>query len=1026
MMATVGEQIKEPEAGWRRYDDTHPCLKYTGTWTTPSPTNAGYYGGSIRVTSRAVDNNYVTFSFFGTKLRIISDFYSDRHSDNAITIDGVTEIYSAFRTVGTSSLQQAIVYEKVGLTLGFHTVSIATGHNRINYTLDAIDIDETGYLYSYALTAPESGWKRIDDSSPQVAVSGNIARNTTDSNFHNTSAIFTQDTTGQINFKFYGTKFRLIGAKNTNRSTNIEVFIDEVKDTSFSQNGALLYKSMDYEKSGLPLGTHIITIKGNGVYGLDAIDIDNTGYLLAQLGQQLTAPEPRWRRYDDSHSAFVYLGENWIYQQTGVSGLYNSTHHYSAQGLGGNEIKLKFYGTKFRLISSTGSDFADDILVTIDENTEYFSAKTGSTIALRQRLTYEKLNLPLGVHEVRLTSGTNGSWRLDLDAIDIDENGELLAQIGSQLSSPEVGWKRYDADIIPEHFGTDWKTQANETGRIFEGGSVLYTNVIGNYIKFSFTGNKIRLIAELYSTYDPSVEIELDGNKESISLVSPKRKSQTMVYERTNLVNGRHEMTIKKVIGTTNMHIDAIDIGYDGRLFHPEEVTTVTELEVGKRIRCHYQSSTANTMGFFSGLGEQTSELIPATSSATPNGDFYYIMVEDWNGRKRLVADRNIQHSISWDTLNMSGVVSGLSVSLAGPKEAVTSIRLLTGGITAADKDNEWDKYIGNSTLNDKVTAGDNNVWNYNGGASWTSTTNVAGAGNRTGRGANGNAGASGYNPSAYVAAATATGFRPMMEIVILPMYKTLINYNETYAKFSELNYSYSKQTAIPFMDSNTSPSGIAAASSIYIGASTYEPWRAFNGTSSNAADCWATESGKVTGWLAYKFTGKVSVYKYSITSRNSSVAGDYAKESAPKKWTFEGSNDGVSWTVLDTQLNVTNWSINETRIFEITESSVESFINFRLNISENNGGNSFTTVAELRMFERIIITNQGWSIISTTHPSENTFISEGMADLNVFNRKPFEFKQALSKKGSLGAGEMFSTSINLKKYIEILNLNVK
>ncbi|SCY72078.1 hypothetical protein SAMN05720606_10891 [Paenibacillus polysaccharolyticus] len=712
-MATVGDQIKEPEAGWRRYDDTHPGLKYTGTWTTPSPTNAGYYGGSIRVTSRAVDNNYVTFSFLGTKLRIISDFYSDRHSDNAITIDGVTETYSAFRAVGTSSLQQAIVYEKLGLNLGFHTVSIATGHNRINFTLDAIDIDETGYLYGYTLTAPEAGWKRIDDSSPQVAVSGNIARNTTDSNFHNTSAIFIQDATGQINFKFYGTKFRLIGAKNTNRSTNIEVFINDVKGTSFSQNGTLLYKSMDYEKSGLPLGTYTVTIKGNGVYGLDAIDIDDYGYLVAQIGQQLVSPEPGWRRYDDSHSAIVYIGTNWIFQtQTGTSTLYNSTHHYSAQGKGDNEVRFKFYGTKFRLISSTGTNFADDMSVEIDGVTEKFSTKIPSATDQRQRLTYERKNLSLGVHEVRLASGTNGDWRLDVDAVDIDS---------------------------------------------------------------------------------------------------------------------------------------------DGRLFHPDEVSNVADLEVGKRIRCNYQSSTANTVGVFSGLGEQTSDFIPVTSSTTPNGDFYFIMVENRNGRKLLVADRNIQNGVSWDTINISGMVSGVLVSLTELKEMSTSIRLLTGGINASDKDNEWDRYIVNSTLNGKVTAGDNNVWNYNGGASWTSTTNAAGSANRTGRGANGNAGASGYNPSAYIAAATATGFRPVMEVVVLPMYRSFISHDGSY-----------------------------------------------------------------------------------------------------KKW------------------------------------------------------------------------NAGWSVVSPTLPSENTFIGEGISDLSVLDRKSTNFNQTMTLNGNLGSGEVFKSTVNLKKYIEITSLSVK
>lgn len=62
-MAVLGDQLVAPESGWRRYDDTHVGLKYTGTWTIPSPSNTVYYGGSIRVTSRAVDNNYVKFSF---------------------------------------------------------------------------------------------------------------------------------------------------------------------------------------------------------------------------------------------------------------------------------------------------------------------------------------------------------------------------------------------------------------------------------------------------------------------------------------------------------------------------------------------------------------------------------------------------------------------------------------------------------------------------------------------------------------------------------------------------------------------------------------------------------------------------------------------------------------------------------------------------------------------------------------------------------------------------------------------------
>src|SRR5690606_15278343 len=61
----------------------------------------------------------------------------------------------------------------------------------------------------------------------------------------------------------------------------------------------------------------------------------------------------------------------------------------------------------------------------------------------------------------------------------------------------------------------------------------------------------------------------------------------------------------------------------------------------------------------FSVLGEETSDFIPAASSATPNGDFYWICVDrDYLGRWKLIADRNIQSGISWDTLNSLGIAS--------------------------------------------------------------------------------------------------------------------------------------------------------------------------------------------------------------------------------------------------------------------------------------------------------------------------------------------------------------------------------
>ncbi|NMI02858.1 hypothetical protein HF638_02665 [Paenibacillus sp. SZ31] len=1029
-MATVGDQLALPESGWRRYDDTHVGLKYTGTWTTPSPSNTVYYGGSIRVTSRAVDNNYVTFSFFGTKLRIISDFYSDRHSDNYITIDGVTEMYSAFRAVGSPSLQQSIVYEKTGLPLAFHTVTIATGHNRINFTLDAIDIDETGYLYGHALTSPETGW----------------------------------------------------------------------------------------------------------------------------------------RRFDDTHDSFAYLGANWIAYTGANQGIYNNSHHYTSQGKGDTEIRFKFYGTKLRLISSIGPAFSNDNSVIIDGVTEKFNPRMPTTADERQKVTYEKTNLPLGIHEVKFMSGTNGDWRLDIDALDIDDNGYLVARVGQQLSTPEREWTRYDTDNYALYLGTDWKTVVNSTGRVFEGGSVKYSNVIGNYLKFSFTGDKLRLIAEYGSAYDTNVEVSIDGVIQYINLStsssSIQYQPQRIAFEQLGLTDGIHEVIVKKVSGASNFHIDAIDInatgrmirligsqltmpdegwkryddsessiqyvgtftngvgagaynGYsnytstigdkivfdfegtklrligarytnrsdlievyvdgklhgthsqlgselaqvllveivglpkakhriemvnkstsstnkfmaldavdidsDGRLFHPDEVTSISELEVGKRIRCNYQALTVNTIGSFSGLGKQSSDLIPIASTTTPNGDFYFIMVEDWNGRKILVADRLIQ-IISWDSINASGMVGGVPISLSGNKEIATSIRLLTGGINASDKDNEWDKYIVNSTLNGKITAGDDKVWNWK-RVTWTSTTTPSTSNARIVRG-NAKVEETSYTISNNSSSA---GFSPVLEVVTLPMNRSFIHYDGSYKRLyagtPEIPETHASTDSVPPMTSSITPSGFASASGY---ASTYDAWQAFSDKpSGNMA--WICNAR--TGWICYRFDVPIVITKYTILPPSDNTS---TLTRSPKDWILEGSNNSTNgsdgtWITLDSVAGTTGWAMNTKK--EFTFANVNSYLCYRIRITLNSGDTSYVSVWQIELMERINAVPaipSKWNTISATLPSEDTFINDGMDDLSVFDRKNEDFVQTMTANGSLGSGKLFKQSIDLKKYFEITNISVK
>jgi hypothetical protein len=104
---------------------------------------------------------------------------------------------------------------------------------------------------------------------------------------------------------------------------------------------------------------------------------------------------------------------------------------------------------------------------------------------------------------------------------------------------------------------------------------------------------------------------------------------------------------------------------------------------------------------------------------------------------------------------------------ISDPRYSLTT-RLLTGGTAAADKDNEWDNYIVNSTLNGTITAGDNNVWNYDVAVSTlTSTTGATGA---TARAYRGNVVPRlTYWGSSVTSTTSGMGFRPVLLIETLP-----------------------------------------------------------------------------------------------------------------------------------------------------------------------------------------------------------------------------------------------------------------
>lgn len=150
--------------------------------------------------------------------------------------------------------------------------------------------------------------------------------------------------------------------------------------------------------------------------------------------------------------------------------------------------------------------------------------------------------------------------------------------------------------------------------------------------------------------------------------------------------------------------------------------------------------------------------------------------------------------------------------------------------------------------------------------------------------------------------------------------------------------YAVSAQT---FYGGNFARNGTPLASSYYtIGNSSYPPDGAFDGVLANQ---WQTPVGTTTGQLGYDLGAGVTrtAVKYRVTA---------ASITAPKDWTFEGSNNGSSWTTLDTRTSQTSWAVGaESRDFTFTNTTAYRY--YRINISANNTGTQLF-INSLAMFE--------------------------------------------------------------------------
>jgi fibronectin type 3 domain-containing protein len=117
---------------------------------------------------------------------------------------------------------------------------------------------------------------------------------------------------------------------------------------------------------------------------------------------------------------------------------------------------------------------------------------------------------------------------------------------------------------------------------------------------------------------------------------------------------------------------------------------------------------------------------------------------------------------------------------------------------------------------------------------------------------------------------------------------------------------------------------------------------QAFDG---NTNTKWITTDNGNSGWLQYKFAGGATqtITQYQITSAIDVPQRD------PANWQLLGSNDGATWTTLDTQSGQV--FANRGQLNGYVIASPQAFAYYRLNVTANEGGTGYgLQLAELAL----------------------------------------------------------------------------
>lgn len=168
-------------------------------------------------------------------------------------------------------------------------------------------------------------------------------------------------------------------------------------------------------------------------------------------------------------------------------------------------------------------------------------------------------------------------------------------------------------------------------------------------------------------------------------------------------------------------------------------------------------------------------------------------------------------------------------------------------------------------------------------------------------------------------------------------------------------------------VDTTSAYGAVSSASATH---DSYPASRAFDKNKSDSNGRWLSVIGD-NMYLVYAFKEPTLVNALTVVAGHDNKGGYNSAGRAPKSWTFEGSNDGEAWTILDTQTSETGWTNGEERHYSFVNGVAYKY--YKYNCTALNGGTDYLQLWELEFYQ-----NFGFENVAITRNDSSIFTISG------------------------------------------------